>query len=90
MTAEHDTHVTSLTWLSGTRSMAVGLSSSELQIYDAHKAQLVRTMESHAERVSSLAWNGEVLSSGSRDSTIVQHDLRAPRHEVPAPPTRAH
>ena len=43
----------------------------------------VRTMRGHTGRVSSLAspkprpW---MVSSGGRDSSIINHDLRAPNH----------
>lgn len=39
-------------------------------------------MSGHAARVGSLAWNGPILSSGSRDATIVNHDVRVQRHHV--------
>ena len=32
-------------------------------------------MRKHSSRVSSLAWNGQILSSGSRDSTIINCDV---------------
>jgi cell division cycle protein 20 (cofactor of APC complex) len=39
-------------------------------------------MSGHRARVSSLAWNGPVLSSGGRDSTILHHDVRIAEHKV--------
>jgi len=33
-------------------------------------------MSGHDARVSSLAWNEHILSSGSRDSLIINHDVR--------------
>ena len=33
-------------------------------------------MSGHHSRVSSLSWNGPLLSSGGRDSTILHHDVR--------------
>lgn len=33
----------------------------------------------HTARVGALAWNGDVLSSGSRDRMILQRDTRTPR-----------
>lgn len=38
----------------------------------------VRRMEGHRARVGTMAWNSHVLSSGSRDKTILQRDIRAP------------
>eukprot|EP01052_Picozoa_sp_SAG31_P032976 SAG31_NODE_3672_length_4001_cov_3.839313_3_plen_186_part_00 len=40
----------------------------------------VRTMAGHLARVSSLSWNNHLLSSGSRDSMIFNHDIRAQTH----------
>ena len=38
----------------------------------------VRQMEGHRARVGTMAWNSHLLSSGSRDRTILQRDIRAP------------
>lgn len=35
-------------------------------------------MGGHQTRTGVLAWNSRVLSSGSRDRVILQHDLRVP------------
>jgi len=34
-------------------------------------------MDGHRLRVGSLAWSSSMLSSGSRDKSILQHDIRA-------------
>lgn len=39
-------------------------------------------MGGHSARVGTLAWKRHVLSSGSRDSSILQHDVRIPNHKV--------
>jgi len=39
-------------------------------------------MDGHSERISSLSWNKHILSSGSRDGNIVNHDVRIARHAV--------
>ena len=36
----------------------------------------------HRARVSSLAWNGPLLSSGGRDSVVLHHDVRVQEHKV--------
>lgn len=35
-------------------------------------------MNGHSARVGALAWNGDILSSGSRDRLIMQRDTRTP------------
>jgi cell division cycle protein 20 (cofactor of APC complex) len=42
----------------------------------------VRSMDGHRARVSSLAWNNHLLSSGGRDSQIIHHDVRVAEHKV--------
>ena len=68
--------ITSVAWMAGSKFLAVGDSGHAVKIYDLEKSAEVRTIRSHSDRVSSLAWNNCVLSTGSRDSSIIQHDLR--------------
>ncbi|KAK9103482.1 hypothetical protein Sjap_020736 [Stephania japonica] len=46
-------------------------------IWDASRCRNVRTMEGHRLRVGALAWCSSGLSSGSRDKSILQRDIRA-------------
>jgi cell division cycle 20-like protein 1 (cofactor of APC complex) len=39
-------------------------------------------MTGHSGRVGCLAWNNHILSSGSRDRTILHRDTRAPEHYI--------
>ena len=39
-------------------------------------------MDGHSARVSSLAWNDHILTSGGRDSAIINHDVRIQQHAV--------
>ncbi|KAE8657337.1 Protein FIZZY-RELATED 2 [Hibiscus syriacus] len=50
---------------------------SPYKIWDASRCQRVRTMEGHRLRVGALAWSSSLLSSGSRDRSILQRDVRA-------------
>ncbi len=38
----------------------------------------VRTLGGHKGRVGTMAWSSHVLSTGSRDRSILQRDIRAP------------
>ena len=62
--------------------MAVGTSDHKVQIWDVEKLKQVRSMDGHRARVSSLSWNGPLLSSGGRDSVVINHDVRESRHRV--------
>ena len=44
---------------------------------------MLRTIDSHSGRVGSIAWNGYLLASGSRDRNILVRDVRAPPNENP-------
>ena len=81
-TQGENTHVTSLSWIQQGNYMAVGTSDNKVQIWDVEKLKQVRSMSGHKARVSSLSWNGPTLSSGSRDSTIMHHDVRVPEHKI--------
>ncbi|CAM9774195.1 unnamed protein product, partial [Chrysoparadoxa australica] len=75
-------YVTSVRWMDSGSHLAVGTNSCAVQIWDTSCMRQVRSMGGHTARVSSLAWNGPLVSSGSRDSKIIQHDVRNPRHIV--------
>ena len=79
-TSTPDSHVTSLSWIEQGHYMAIGTSDHKVQIWDVEKHKQLRSMDGHSQRVGALAWNGPMLSSGGRDSRIVQHDVRAQNH----------
>ncbi|OVA12711.1 WD40 repeat [Macleaya cordata] len=75
-TDSDDGYPTSVAWSENAKTIAVGLSSSKLQLWDAEKFQLVRSLEGHSQRVGCLAWKGQSLTSGSKDNSIINHDVR--------------
>jgi WD40 repeat protein len=74
--------VTSVAWMKGGKCLAIGDSGHRIRLVDVEKGAEVRTIQAHTDRISALAWNGYVLSSGSRDSLIINHDLRIPDYFV--------
>jgi len=48
---------------------------------DFKKKQL-RTLRGHSGRVGSVAWNSFLLTSGSQDSSIKNHDVRIRDHQI--------
>ncbi|KAL4194557.1 hypothetical protein AMTRI_Chr05g69240 [Amborella trichopoda] len=72
-----DDSVCSVGWTQRGTYLAVGTNLGEVQIWDATRCKKVRTMEGHRFRVGALAWSSSLLSSGSRDKTIFQRDIRA-------------
>lgn len=82
---EEGDFVTSVSWSSNPgedHMIAVGTNNSPVQVWDAEALTPVRTLNGHSARVGSLSWNQNYLSSGGRDSLIIQHDLRSRNHIV--------
>jgi cell division cycle protein 20 (cofactor of APC complex) len=50
--------------------------------WDAEAERRVRSLDGHTARVGALSWNQHWLSSGGRDSQIIQHDVRSRNHVV--------
>eukprot|EP00276_Gloeochaete_wittrockiana_P010950 CAMPEP_0184656362 /NCGR_PEP_ID=MMETSP0308-20130426/16447_1 /TAXON_ID=38269 /ORGANISM="Gloeochaete witrockiana, Strain SAG 46.84" /LENGTH=462 /DNA_ID=CAMNT_0027093457 /DNA_START=94 /DNA_END=1479 /DNA_ORIENTATION=- len=73
-----DETVTSVAWTDRGSHLAVGTTNGEVQIWDSVKCKKLRTMAGHDGRIGTLAWNGHVLSSGSRDRSILHRDVRTP------------
>ncbi|KAH3670341.1 hypothetical protein WICMUC_004837 [Wickerhamomyces mucosus] len=72
--------ISSLSWIGAGTHIAVGTKNGAVQIWDAATSKCTRTMTGHTSRASSLAWNEHILTSGSRDRTILHRDVRQPEH----------
>ena len=70
--------VTSVSWSKRGNYLSIGTYSGQLQIWDAAKGKLFRTMDGHLSRVGVSAWAGGLVASGSRDRTILMRDIRQP------------
>lgn len=68
--------VTSVSWNERGTHVAVGTHHGYVTVWDVQAAKQVNKLVGHSARVGALAWNGEVLSSGSRDRIIMQRDTR--------------
>jgi cell division cycle 20, cofactor of APC complex len=76
-------YVGSVKWsTTQSNTLAVGTSNNTIEIWDAKEEKLIREMTGHSARVSSLSWNGDIVSSGSKDSLILNHDIRQRRNVV--------
>jgi cell division cycle 20, cofactor of APC complex len=76
-------YISSVSWVQeGGAHIAVGTSTGKTQLWDVNECKQLRSMDGHSDRVNALGWNRHVLSSGSRDSVVVNHDVRAARHNV--------
>lgn len=70
--------VTSVSWSERGNYVAVGCESGVVQVWDVTTNKQINTLSGHLQRVGSLAWNGDILISGSRDKSILQRDIRRP------------
>lgn len=76
-------YVSSVAWIQqGGSHIAVGTANNTVQLWDVQAQKKVRTLTGHSARVGALAWNEHILSSGSRDTTILNHDVRIQSHVV--------
>lgn len=74
--------VTGLDWTNRGSVLAVGTNKGKVEIWDAERCKKIRTMNGHTGRVGALAWNDSLLSTGSRDRTILHRDVRVPDHFI--------
>ena len=69
--------VTSVSWSLKGPHFSLGTNSGEVQIWDVNKMKRVRIIHGHSNRVGAIAWNSTILSTGSRDKSILHRDLRS-------------
>ncbi|KAL2541875.1 Cell division cycle 20.1 [Abeliophyllum distichum] len=67
---------TSVAWSEDAKTVAAGYRCSRIHLWDAETLKLVRRLTGHQKRVGSVAWNGQILTSGSSDKAIINHDVR--------------
>lgn len=78
-----DDYVSSVSWVQqGGSHIALGTADNVVQLWDVQAGRQIRTLRGHSARVGSLAWNNHMLSSGSMDSSILNHDVRIQNHVV--------
>lgn len=77
-----DNYITSLSWIEDGSYLGVGTNNNYVHIYDVERMKQVRKMGGHSARVSALSWNNYILSSGGRDKSIINHDVRVREHIV--------
>nr|XP_033513027.1 protein FIZZY-RELATED 3 isoform X1 [Nicotiana tomentosiformis] len=70
--------VCSVQWTREGSYISIGTSLGQVQVWDGTQCKKVRTLGGHQSRTGVLAWSSRILSSGSRDRNILQHDIRVP------------
>jgi len=78
-----DDYVSSVSWVQeGGTHLAVGTANNVVQLWDVAAGKQVRSLRGHSSRVGALAWNNHILTSGSRDTTVINHDVRIQNNVV--------
>ena len=77
-----DWQITSLSWMNQNDYLAIGLENGDTEIWDAKTNKLFRRLNGHTSRVSSISWNESIVSTGSQDASIINHDIRIRNHIV--------
>jgi len=75
----NDVQVTSLAWMSSGTHIAIGGSDGNVSLWDVSRQKSLRNYSGHKARVGSLSWAHSprwLLSSGSRDRSILNRDVR--------------
>jgi len=74
--------VCSISWTQDGKYLGVGTSEGDTQIWDVEQDRKLRSMYGHITRVGVLSWDKYILSSGCRDGSIYQHDVRVEKHKT--------
>jgi cell division cycle protein 20 (cofactor of APC complex) len=77
-----DDYVASLKWTADGSYLAVGTGQGDAQIWDLDSTSKIRSMRGHTSRVGVLSWDQHILSSGARDGSIWNHDVRIAQHKI--------
>lgn len=75
-------YVSSIRWSGDGAYLSVGFSDGDIQIWDVEERSKLRSMRGHTGRVGVMSWDKHILSSGCRDGSIWNHDVRIAEHKV--------
>lgn len=71
--------VTSVSASGDGQYVTIGSQNGTVSLWDTLKFKLIRNLYGHSTRVGTVAWNSDIVSSGSRDRTILNRDIRVQR-----------
>lgn len=72
--------ITSIACMLDSNKISVGTTRNEVRFWYAERSAFLRRMRRHTAQIGTLAWNGHLLSSASRDAKIHNHDVRNCQH----------
>ena len=62
--------------------IAIGTSKGYVQIWDTAEQKMLWNIKVHDQRVGAIAWNGDLVASGSRDRSVAQFDIKIGKRSV--------
>ncbi|MCQ2819350.1 MAG: WD40 repeat domain-containing protein [archaeon] len=71
-----DSNICSVSFMNNGTCLAIGKEEGLTEIWDIEHSNKIRTLQGHNERVSCLSWNNFTLTTGSKDTQILNHDVR--------------
>lgn len=74
--------ITAVAWMQEGNVLAVGNSRCEVALYDFESQKRIRVMKGFDSRVSAMAWNKHILTTGTFSGAITHHDVRQQQHVV--------
>ncbi|XXG59503.1 hypothetical protein AAC387_Pa04g1576 [Persea americana] len=81
ITDQENGTITRISWAPNGRHIAIGMTSSIVEIWDTTVNQKLRTLQGgHRSRVGSLSWNNDILSTEGKDALIINNDVRIRSH----------
>ncbi len=80
--SENNENICSVNFMNNGSCLAVGLNNGYTELWDIERSTKIRNLNGHESRVSALAWNNYILSTGSKDSLIMNHDVRIKEHII--------
>lgn len=81
--SDADNYISSVSFIPNSGNhIAIGTAQNTVQLWDVQQGRQLRTLRGHSGRVGSLSWNNHILSSGSKDNTIIHHDVRVQNNVI--------
>ncbi|CAN6653980.1 APC/C activator protein Cdc20p [Trichomonascus vanleenenianus] len=82
MECTNGSYIASVKWSGDGAYLSIGLSDGDVQIWDVEEQTKLRSMTGHSARVGVMSWDKHIVSSGCRDGSIWNHDVRIAEHKV--------
>lgn len=83
--ADSEQYISALKFIKGANggtTLAIGVSTSDIYLFDIKKGKRLRKMAGHVDVVNALDWSKHLLSSSCKDGSIFNHDVRQRDHHI--------